>query len=120
MSLKNKRVIIIMSRINIASATFPRPHLHPHTRTRVRMFCSGKDKWTPDEQKYINENKEWKWYLPEEDVWDLDSIREASQYRLESLELMLELMTPEEEKALSDMVEKLEQYAEKYVDENNN
>lgn len=104
----------------IRTRVLPITCARPHVRAPVRIRRSCKDEWSPDEQRYINENKEWKWYLPEEDVWDLDSIREASQYRLESLELMLELMTPEEEKALSDMVEKLEQYAEKYVDENNN
>lgn len=105
-----------MIRTRVLPITRARPRVR--APTRIRRAC--KDEWSPDEQKYINNNKEWKWYLPEEDVWDLDSIREASQYRLESLELMLGLMTPEEEEALSDMIQKIEQYAENQVDENNN
>ena len=107
-----------MSGITITPVAFPHPR--PHARTRVRMFCSDKDKWTPEQKKLIEENEKWRCYMPEEDVWDLESVREAYQYRLESLELMLGLMTPEEEEALSDMIEKIEQYAEKHVDENNN
>ncbi len=104
---------MIRTRVSPVAPTtvFPRPR-----RSRTRIHRAGKEEWTPDEQELINENKEWKWYLPEEDVWDLDSIREAKQYRLEALELTLGLMTPEEEKALFEMIEKIEQYAEKYID----
>jgi len=116
MNLKNKRVSILMIRTRIAPTTFRASR--PRVRTRIRRSC--KDDWSPDEQQYINENKEWKWYLPEEEVWDLDSIREASGYKKESLEIMLELMTSEEEQLVTELVEKLEEYAEKYVDENNN
>lgn len=107
---------MIRTRVSPVAPTtvFPRPR-----RSHTRIHRAGKEEWTPDEQELINENKEWKWYLPEEDVWDLDSIREAKQYRLEALELTLGLMTPEEEKALFEMIEKIEQYAEKYIDENN-
>jgi hypothetical protein len=99
-----------------------RTHIIPTTvfslprRSRTRIHRARKEDWTPDEQELINENKEWRWYLPEEDVWDLDSIREASGYQKESLEITLGLMTPEEEKLVSDMVEKLEEYVEKYID----
>jgi len=101
-----------MIRTRVAPATvFPRSR-----RSRACIHRASKEDWSPDEQELINENKEWKWYLPEEDVWDLESIREAKQYRLESLELTLGLMTLEEEKALLESIEKLEQYAEKYID----
>lgn len=102
---------MIRTRVTRAT-TFPRPR-----RNRVHIHRARKEDWTPEEQELINENKEWKWFLPEEDVWDLDSIREASGYKKESLEIILALMTPEEEKLVSDMVEKFEECVEKYVDE---
>ena len=60
----------------------------PLQRRRKVLTCVQKndDAWDPDEQRRINDNKQWRADQPEEDVWDIDKERDANMYKRESLE----------------------------------
>ena len=60
----------------------------PLQRRRKVLTCVQKndDAWDPDEQRRINDNKQWRADQPEEDVWDIDKERDAIRYKRESLE----------------------------------
>jgi len=53
--------------------------------------------WDPDDQRRINENKNWRAGQPEEDAWDIDKERDAVRYKRESLEYMLCLKSYDKE-----------------------
>jgi len=53
--------------------------------------------WDPDDQRRINENKNWRAGQPEEDAWDIDKERDAVRYKRESLEYMLRLKSYDKE-----------------------
>lgn len=53
--------------------------------------------WDADDQRRINENKNWRAGQPEEDAWDIDKERDAVRYKRESLEYMLRLKSYDEE-----------------------
>jgi hypothetical protein len=53
--------------------------------------------WDPDDQRRINENKNWRAGQPEEDAWDIDKERDAVRYKRESLEYMLSLKSYDKE-----------------------
>lgn len=57
----------------------------------------GEEIWDPDEQRRVNENKNWKRTDSPQDAWDIDKERDATLYKRESLERLLTL-TPKEEK----------------------
>ena len=76
--------------------------------------CAQKnnDVWDPDEQRRINENKNWRADQPEEDVWDIDKERDANMYKRESLESAFRIGQKE---ALDKMKERIEVW-ESYID----
>ena len=53
--------------------------------------------WDPDEQRRINENKNWRRHHPEEEVWDIDKERDAVMYKREALEACLRVEYVEKE-----------------------
>ena len=64
--------------------TFSNP-LHRRRKVLTRVQKND-DVWDPDEQRRINDNKQWRADQPEEDVWDIDKERDAIRYKRESLE----------------------------------
>tara|TARA_B100000287_G_scaffold429565_1_gene483147 strand:+ start:1702 stop:2031 length:330 start_codon:yes stop_codon:yes gene_type:complete len=90
--------------------------LKNHRRRVTIRAHKNEDAWDPEDIRLINENKNWKATDPEEDVWDIDSIRDARRYKRESLEAAFKMKTEEEEEALNKMrerIEKWEQYADR-------
>ena len=71
-------------------------------RRRLVTFRAHKSEhaWDPDDIRRINENKNWKSTDPEEDVWDIDAVRDARRYKRESLEAVFKVKTEEEEAEL--------------------
>ena len=86
-------------------------------RRRLVTFRAHKSEhaWDPDDIRRINENKNWKSTDPEEDVWDIDAVRDARRYKRESLESSFRLITEGEEKSLNEMRERIERW-EQYAD----
>jgi hypothetical protein len=86
-------------------------------RRRVTFRAhKSEDAWDPDDIRRINENKNWKSTDPEEDVWDIDAVRDARRYKRESLEAVFKVKTEEEEETLNKMrerIDKWEQYADR-------
>ena len=60
-------------------------------------FGKQEEYWDPDEQRRVNENKSWKRTDSPQDAWDIDKERDATMYKRESLERLLQL-TPAEPK----------------------
>ena len=60
-------------------------------------FGKREEYWDPDEQRRVNENKSWKRTDSPQDAWDIDKERDATMYKRESLERLLQL-TPSEPK----------------------
>ncbi len=86
-------------------------------RRRVTFRAhKSEDAWDPDDIRRINENKNWKSTDPEEDVWDIDAVRDARRYKRESLEAVFKVKTEKEEETLNKMrerIDKWEQYADR-------
>jgi|TARA_B000000477_G_scaffold123887_1_gene130202 hypothetical protein len=92
-------------------------------RRRLVTFRAHKSEhaWDPDDIRRINENKNWKSTDPEEDVWDIDAVRDARRYKRESLEAVFKVKTEEEEETLNKMrerIDKWEQYADREMGSN--
>lgn len=92
-------------------------------RRRLVTFRAHKseDAWDPDDIRRINENKNWKSTDSEEDVWDIDAVRDARRYKRESLEAVFKVKTEEEEETLNKMrerIDKWEQYADREMGSN--
>ena len=84
--------------------TFSIPsHRRRKVLTRVQK---NDDAWDPDEQRRINDNKQWRADQPEEDVWDIDKERDAIRYKRESLESAFRI---EQKEALDTMKERIEE-----------
>lgn len=86
-----------------------------HRRRVTTQSQKSEDAWDPEDIHLINENKKWKATDPEEDVWDIDAIRDARRYKRESLESSFRLKTEGEEKSLNEMRERIERW-EQYAD----
>lgn len=71
--------------------------LKTHRRRVTARVHKSEDAWDPDDQRRINENKNWRAGDPEEDAWDIDKERDAARYKRESLECMLRLKSYDEE-----------------------
>lgn len=72
--------------------------LTKHRGVRFSPLTRGRTdgtSWDPDEQRRIDENKQWRRTDPAEDAWDIDKERDAVMYKRESLERLLS-MTPKE------------------------
>jgi len=78
--------------------------------TRVQK---NDDVWDPDEQRRINENKNWRADQPEEDVWDIDKERDAIMYKRESLENAFRIGQKEALDKMKERIELWESYADK-------
>ena len=92
-------------------------------RRRLVTFRAHKSEhaWDPDDIRRINENKNWKSTDSEEDVWDIDAVRDARRYERESLEAVFKVKTEEEEETLNKMrerIDKWEQYADREMGSN--
>ena len=57
-------------------------------------FGKREEYWDPDEQRRVNENKSWKRTDSPQDAWDIDKERDATMYKRESLERLLQLTRP--------------------------
>jgi hypothetical protein len=79
-------------------------HRRRKVLTRVQK---NDDAWDPDEQRRINDNKQWRADQPEEDVWDIDKERDAVRYKRESLESIFRIGQKE---AMDKMKEQIEEW----------
>ena len=89
--------------------------LKTHRRRVTTRVHKSEDAWDPDDQRRINENKNWRAGDPEEDAWDIDKERDAARYKRESLESVFRLKTDDEEATLKKMREKIDKW-EEYID----
>ena len=78
--------------------------------TRVQKNDDARD---PDEQRRINDNKQWRADQPEEDVWDIDKERDAIRYKRESLESAFRIGQKEAMDKMKERIEELELYIDK-------
>lgn len=91
--------------------TFSIP-LQPRRKILTRSQKND-DVWDPDEQRRINENKNWRADQPEEDVWDIDKERDAIMYKRESLENAFRIGQKEALDKMKERIELWESYADK-------
>lgn len=89
--------------------------LKTHRRRVTTRVHKSEDVWDPDDQRRINENKNWRAGDPEEDAWDIDKERDAARYKRESLESVFRLKTDGEEETLKKMRERIDKW-EEYID----
>ena len=87
----------------------------PLQRRRKVLTCVQKndDAWDPDEQRRINDNKQWRADQPEEDVWDIDKERDAIRYKRESLESAFRIGQKEAMDKMKERIEEWELYTDK-------
>ena len=89
--------------------------LKTRRRRVIARVHKSEDAWDPDDQRRINENKNWRAGDPEEDAWDVDKERDAVRYKRESLESVFRLKTNDEEEILKKMRERIDAF-EEYLD----
>jgi len=85
------------------------------------LTMTDEESWDEDEQRRINENKNWKASDGPLAAWDIDKERDAVMYRKESLESMLRLeyVPPEEITLLEEEADRLEKEADSIEEEIN-
>ena len=85
------------------------------------LTMTDEESWDEDEQRRINENKNWKASDGPLAAWDIDKERDAVMYRKESLEAMLRLdyVPPEEITLLEEEADRLEKEADSIEEEIN-
>ena len=83
------------------------------------LTVTDEESWDEDEQRRINENKNWKASDGQHVAWDIDKERDAVMYRKESLEAMLRLdyVPPEEISLLEEEADRLEEEADNLEEE---
>ena len=83
------------------------------------LTMTDEESWDEDEQRRINENKNWKASDGPLAAWDIDKERDAVMYRKESLESMLRLeyVPPEEITLLEEEADRLEKEADSIEEE---
>ena len=85
-----------------------------HCRRKVLTHVQkNDDAWDPDEQRRINDNKQWRADQPEEDVWDIDKERDAIRYKRESLESAFRIGQKDTLDKMKEQIEELESYIHK-------
>tara|TARA_B100001996_G_C18401268_1_gene492985 strand:+ start:53 stop:463 length:411 start_codon:yes stop_codon:yes gene_type:complete len=83
------------------------------------LTMTDEESWDEDDQRRINENKNWKASDGPLAAWDIDKERDAVMYRKESLEAMLRLdyVPPEEITLLEEEADRLEEEADRLEEE---